>query len=146
MSTATYRIEQQGKAIRCLVCGRASFNTNDIQKLYCGACHCFHEPSEDNGPALMSDENEFYTYEGAPEEIAADVFRRYVQPIANGASEQMDPESLQTFCAVLIVRAIGCMVLNCGFDETDKVVKSLAERMVSMPDALRNPPHDKQEH
>ncbi|HEX3163098.1 MAG TPA: hypothetical protein VHQ92_11025 [Pseudolabrys sp.] len=92
----------------------------------------------------MSDDDKFFTYEGRPEEIAADVFRRFVQPTANSAAEQMDPESLQTFCAVLIVRAIGCMVVNCGFDETDKVVKSLAERMSSMPDALRNPPHDKE--
>ena len=91
----------------------------------------------------MSDKDKFDHYEGAPAEIAADIWRRYVQPIANGAAEQMDPESLQTFCAVLIVRAIGCMVVNCGFDETDKVVKSLAERMDSMPDALRNPPHEK---
>jgi len=31
------------KYIRCLVCGRDSFNLNDIEHKYCGFCHKFHE-------------------------------------------------------------------------------------------------------
>jgi ribosomal protein L37E len=30
--------------ITCLVCGRTSYNGNDIQMKYCGNCHQFHEP------------------------------------------------------------------------------------------------------
>ncbi len=30
--------------IRCLHCGRASFNRNDIEHRYCGNCHVFHDP------------------------------------------------------------------------------------------------------
>jgi ribosomal protein L37E len=28
--------------IRCLICGRESFNPNDIDQKYCGYCHVFH--------------------------------------------------------------------------------------------------------
>ena len=41
----TYLIEpyEGGRfVIRCLVCGMASFNMNDIEKKYCGNCHQFH--------------------------------------------------------------------------------------------------------
>lgn len=31
---------QQG--IRCLSCGFATFNPEDIRRLYCGFCHVFH--------------------------------------------------------------------------------------------------------
>lgn len=30
--------------ITCLVCGRTSYNGNDIQMKYCGNCHQFHNP------------------------------------------------------------------------------------------------------
>ncbi len=30
-------------AIRCLRCGRISYNLNDYQARYCGNCHQFHE-------------------------------------------------------------------------------------------------------
>jgi hypothetical protein len=29
--------------ITCLLCGRTSYNLNDIANRYCGACHRFHE-------------------------------------------------------------------------------------------------------
>lgn len=28
--------------IRCLVCGRTSWNPNDVRARYCGSCHAFH--------------------------------------------------------------------------------------------------------
>lgn len=31
------------RAIQCLVCGRVSYNPNDIRDKYCGFCHRFHE-------------------------------------------------------------------------------------------------------
>ena len=29
--------------IRCHTCARVSYNVNDIEQRYCGACHVFHE-------------------------------------------------------------------------------------------------------
>jgi len=29
--------------IRCLRCGRVSYNLNDVRERYCGACHRFHD-------------------------------------------------------------------------------------------------------
>lgn len=29
--------------IRCLLCGRTSWNPNDVDELYCGHCHRFHD-------------------------------------------------------------------------------------------------------
>jgi hypothetical protein len=44
MSTpCTYEITAHGKAIRCLLCGRTSFNAGDVENHYCGACHRFHD-------------------------------------------------------------------------------------------------------
>lgn len=42
----TYEIlDVAGKAaIRCLVCGKVSYNPNDVRYLYCGYCHTFHKP------------------------------------------------------------------------------------------------------
>lgn len=39
----TYEIINNGAAIKCLVCGMTSYNTNDIEQKYCGHCHQFHE-------------------------------------------------------------------------------------------------------
>lgn len=33
-------------AIKCLTCQMISFNTNDIEQLYCGYCHKFHEDQQ----------------------------------------------------------------------------------------------------
>jgi ribosomal protein L37E len=38
--TVTERLHQQG--IKCLECGRTSYNPNDIKFLYCGHCNKFH--------------------------------------------------------------------------------------------------------
>lgn len=41
----TYQLLQTaaGLAIRCLLCGRVSYNRYDIAERYCGACHRFHD-------------------------------------------------------------------------------------------------------
>jgi hypothetical protein len=31
-----------GKAIKCLLCQRTSYNPNDVENRYCGFCHIFH--------------------------------------------------------------------------------------------------------
>ena len=31
-------------AIHCHICGKTSYNINDIQKRYCASCNRFHEP------------------------------------------------------------------------------------------------------
>jgi ribosomal protein S27AE len=31
------------RGITCLTCNKTSFNQNDIENLYCGFCHKFHE-------------------------------------------------------------------------------------------------------
>jgi hypothetical protein len=42
---ATYRIGKDGELrwIECLICGLRSYNPNDVEHLYCGNCHQFHE-------------------------------------------------------------------------------------------------------
>jgi protein-arginine kinase activator protein McsA len=42
----TYRITEDGKAIICLLCGRTSYNFEDVRRLYCGNCHRFHDTIE----------------------------------------------------------------------------------------------------
>lgn len=37
----TYTIS--GNSITCLICGRTSFNRNDVKNKYCGHCKHFHE-------------------------------------------------------------------------------------------------------
>jgi len=34
------------KGIKCLRCGRTSWNQNDVEKKYCGSCHQFHDVME----------------------------------------------------------------------------------------------------
>jgi hypothetical protein len=40
-------------SIRCLICDQVSSNPNDVQNLYCGNCHVFHE----GAPAALPDSN-----------------------------------------------------------------------------------------
>lgn len=39
----TYTIVEGGSAILCLLCGRSSYNPNDVRNAYCGHCHRFHQ-------------------------------------------------------------------------------------------------------
>ena len=39
----TYCLEENGNAIRCLLCQACSHNHYDIAERYCGKCHMFHE-------------------------------------------------------------------------------------------------------
>lgn len=41
------------KAIRCTVCGKTSYNKNDIKHLYCGFCHQFHTDVSAGQQALI---------------------------------------------------------------------------------------------
>lgn len=43
----TYTLVEDGRAIRCEICGRTSHNPNDVQYLYCGYCRAWHRPNED---------------------------------------------------------------------------------------------------
>jgi hypothetical protein len=36
-----YKIAEDRSSITCLVCGRTSYNTNDVKMRYCAACHRF---------------------------------------------------------------------------------------------------------
>lgn len=38
-----FTIAVDGKSITCHKCGRTSWNLNDVQQLYCGHCHTFHQ-------------------------------------------------------------------------------------------------------
>lgn len=42
----TYRLVDEGRAIRCLICGTTSHNPHDVSHRYCGFCRCFHEDAE----------------------------------------------------------------------------------------------------
>jgi len=39
----SYEILDEGRAIKCLICGMVSHNPNDVAQRYCGKCHRFHE-------------------------------------------------------------------------------------------------------
>lgn len=43
MTQKKYRISDDGKSITCLHCNMESFNINDVNNLYCGKCHRFHD-------------------------------------------------------------------------------------------------------
>lgn len=46
MTGQTYRLTEIGpglSAIECRFCGSSSANPNDVEHLYCGRCHLFHE-------------------------------------------------------------------------------------------------------
>lgn len=47
MTQKKYRISDDGKSITCLHCGMKSFNINDVNNLYCGRCHKFHDITYD---------------------------------------------------------------------------------------------------
>jgi hypothetical protein len=38
-----YELLDEGRAIKCYVCGMVSHNPNDVAQRYCGNCHRFHE-------------------------------------------------------------------------------------------------------
>jgi ribosomal protein L37E len=38
----SYTMIDQGRAIRCNMCGSASYSAQDIRQKYCGRCHKFH--------------------------------------------------------------------------------------------------------
>ena len=50
----TFEIVQEGiqkfrmaaTGIKCLVCGRTSWNENDVKNRYCGNCHQYHDIME----------------------------------------------------------------------------------------------------
>jgi hypothetical protein len=39
----TYEIVEDGKAIKCLLCGLTSYHPKDVEHRYCGHCKAFHE-------------------------------------------------------------------------------------------------------
>lgn len=43
MLKPTHEIVEDGRAIRCLKCGKVSYNQNDVTVRYCGFCHIFHD-------------------------------------------------------------------------------------------------------
>lgn len=43
LSQDPYELLDDGRAIKCLICGKVSHNPNDVAQLYCGNCHRFHE-------------------------------------------------------------------------------------------------------
>lgn len=43
MPEVTYVLIEAGRGIKCLRCGRISWNRNDVRFLYCGYCKVFHE-------------------------------------------------------------------------------------------------------
>jgi hypothetical protein len=44
----TYEIVNNGRAIKCLRCGKTSHNWNDIRYLFCAFCNQFHKRADDD--------------------------------------------------------------------------------------------------
>jgi len=40
---ATFTIAADGRAITCLLCGKTSYNPQDVAQRYCGHCKLFHK-------------------------------------------------------------------------------------------------------
>ncbi len=38
-----YEISEDGKSIKCLICGLTSYNPNDVENRYCANCNVFHD-------------------------------------------------------------------------------------------------------
>lgn len=36
-------LTNEGRSIRCLICGAISYNPNDVRERYCAFCHRFHD-------------------------------------------------------------------------------------------------------
>jgi hypothetical protein len=53
MSDPTYRIVEDGRAIKCLLCMKTSWNMGDVQHRYCGNCHIFHDDTQERKAATM---------------------------------------------------------------------------------------------
>ena len=47
-SPRSFEIVEDGRAILCLICGRKSWNQNDIDHKYCGHCHIFHKENDES--------------------------------------------------------------------------------------------------
>lgn len=43
-----YFINNRGKSIICMTCGKESHNPNDVREKYCGYCHKFHDEKSIN--------------------------------------------------------------------------------------------------
>lgn len=39
----TFKISEDGRSITCLHCHRTSYHLKDVEHLYCGHCHVFHD-------------------------------------------------------------------------------------------------------
>jgi len=39
----TYELVKDGRAIACRICGLTSHHPGDVENLYCGNCHVYHE-------------------------------------------------------------------------------------------------------
>lgn len=62
--------------IRCLHCRRVSFNQNDVEQRYCGACHVFHEqrpPAEERQLPMWSASGRAPSQSGEPRDPDADL-------------------------------------------------------------------------
>ena len=42
-SDKTFEIVEDGRAIKCLLCGRTSWHPKDVEHRYCGNCEVFHD-------------------------------------------------------------------------------------------------------
>lgn len=62
------------------------------------------------------DENEvLVAMFGSAEEVATEIYRRFVHPAANAAGEQMDAENMETFFMAIMACTIGGLVQVGGF-------------------------------
>lgn len=41
--TLSFNDESEAHSITCNICGRTSYNLNDVVQKYCGHCHIFHD-------------------------------------------------------------------------------------------------------
>jgi hypothetical protein len=79
-------------AIECLVCGKTSFHPKDVEYLYCGNCHRFHDTVET--PPLTQDAYRLLKAlrdnEGPPEGLTDSPHRIMVSFFQRGLLERRD--------------------------------------------------------
>ena len=42
-----YKISEDGKSITCGICGKTSYNPDDVKNRYCSNCHAFFEDKDE---------------------------------------------------------------------------------------------------
>ena len=94
----TYLLTEDHLAIQCLVCGMTSYHPKDVEHLYCGKCHRFHDTV--GTPPLSKDAYRLLKAivynEGPPEGLVESPHHLMVSFFQRGLLEKRDEQIYAT--------------------------------------------------